>query len=66
MEEPTKRGRGRPRMPETTVVNIRIVRDLLERLDRYIDLEARGYRTDINRASVTREALSEFLASRGY
>ncbi len=50
---------------ETTVVNIRIVRDLLERLDRYIDHQARGYRTDMNRSTVTREAIEKFLDEKG-
>ncbi len=66
METPEKRGKGRPRMPDTTIINLRISRELLERLDRYIDLESRGYRTDINRATVTREALERLLSERGY
>ena len=63
MDTPEKRPRGRPRMPETTVVNLRIPRELLARLDRYIDIEARGYKTDINRATVTREALERLVES---
>ena len=66
MDTPEKRPRGRPRMPDTTVINLRISRELLERLDRYIDLESRGYRTDINRATVTRIALERLLSDKGY
>lgn len=65
MTEPEKRPRGRPRMPDTTVVNLRISRALLERLDRYIDSQARGTRTDINRATVTRTALEMFISEKG-
>ncbi len=39
-------------MPDTIVVNLRIPRDLLECLDRYIGSQARGTRTDINRAAI--------------
>lgn len=66
MDAPEKRPKGRPRMPDTTVINLRIARDLLERVDRYIDSEARGYRSDINRATITRKALESFLSEKGY
>ena len=66
METPEKRPRGRPKQPDTTVINLRISRELLERIDRYIDSESRGYRTDINRATVTREALDRLLTEKGY
>ena len=67
MDTPEKRPRGRPRMPDATVINIRIRRDLLARLDRYIDSEAHWTRaTDINRATVIREALEMFLADKGF
>ena len=48
------------------VISLRIPRELLERIDRYIDSEARGYRTDINRATVTREAIEKFLGEKGF
>ena len=48
-------------MPETTVINIRIQKALLERFDRYLDSEARWNRTDINRATVIRELVETFL-----
>lgn len=67
MEGLEKRPRGRPKGPETTVVNIRIEKALLERLDRYIDSEARwSYESDINRATVSRQAIEAFLAGKGY
>ena len=67
MDTPAKRPRGRPRMPDTTVINLRIPRALLERLDRYIDSELRwSHAGDINRATVTREALEAFISEKGY
>ncbi len=71
MAEPSshtqKRPRGRPPGPPTTVINIRLTRKLLERLDRYIDYELRWtHHGDINRATVTRETLEAFLSQKGY
>lgn len=67
MEPEQKRGPGRPRMPEATVINLRIQKALLDRLDRYIDSEKRwSHDSDINRATVHREALEAFLSSKGY
>ena len=67
METSEKRPRGRPKGPETTVVNLRIQKSLLDRLDRYIDSEARwSHESDINRATVTREVIEAFLAGKGY
>ena len=67
MENPVpKRGRGRPKGPPHTVVNIRFPLDLLERLDRYIDNELIwSHDSDINRATITREAVDAFLKSKG-
>jgi hypothetical protein len=60
------RPRGRPKGPDSTVVNIRIPRDLLERLDRYVDSELRwSHEGDINRATVMREALMHWLEGKG-
>ena len=67
MDGPTKRLRGRPKGPETTVVNIRVTQDLLQRLDRYVDSELRwSHDSAINRATVMREALEAFIAGKGY
>jgi hypothetical protein len=67
MDTPTKRPRGRPKGPETTVVNIRVTRDLLQRLDRYVDSELRwSHDSAINRATVMREALADWLKTKGY
>ena len=66
MEPEQKRGPGRPPMPEATVINLRIPKDLLERLARYIDREASFGRRDINRASIMRMLIEEFLEREGY
>lgn len=66
MEKPEKRPVGRPRMPDTTVINLRIQKALLERLDRYIDSEVRFSLVDVNRATVTREAIEKFLDEKGF
>ena len=66
MEPQEKRPRGRPKGPPSTVVNLRIPLDLLERLDRYIDNELRwSHEGDINRATIIRTLIEEFLESRG-
>ena len=54
---------GRPKGPESTIVNVRIPLDLLERLDRYLDrLEVRrGLKA--NRGMIARRALELFLAT---
>ena len=62
-----KRRVGRPKMPDTTVINLRLSKELLERLARYIDSELRwSHEGDINRATVMREALENFLDEKGY
>ena len=67
MDGPTERLRGRPKGPETTVVNLRVTRDLLQRLDRYVDSELRwSHDSAINRATVMREALADWLKTKGY
>ncbi|MGH9857713.1 MAG: hypothetical protein ACRD4B_07715 [Acidobacteriota bacterium] len=67
MRSPETRPRGRPKGLESTVINLRIPRDLLARLDRYIDSELRWSREgDINRATVMREALTALLEAKGF
>ena len=67
MDTKDKRPRGRPAMPETTVVNLRIPKTLLERLDRYLDSEMRWRPTPaVNRATVMRKALEAFIERKGY
>ena len=54
-------------MPETTVVNLRIPKTLLERLDRYLDSEMRWKPTPaVNRATVMRDVLAEWLDMKGF
>ena len=59
--ERLKKPIGRPRGPESTIVNVRIPRELLERLDRYVDrlIWRRGFKA--NRGMITRRALELFL-----
>lgn len=46
---------------------MRLPSELLNRLDRYIDYELRwSHEGDINRTSITREALDAFLNAKGY
>ena len=67
MDAPTKRPRGRPKGPETTIINIRVTRDLLQRLDRYVDSELRwSHDRAINRATVMREVLDALLREKGF
>lgn len=67
MAEPEKRPVGRPRGPETAIVNLRIPLDLLQRLDRYIDRQTvRTGDTGINRATVMRETLTAHLDREGF
>ncbi len=66
MDQPEKRPRGRPQMPDSIVIHTRIDNDLLERLARYIDREASFGRTELNRAYVLRMLLDEFLEREGY
>ena len=62
-----KRPRGRPSGPPSAIVSMRLPLDLLERLDRYIDYELRwSHEGDINRTTITTEALEAFLSQKGY
>jgi hypothetical protein len=64
---PETRPRGRPKGPDSTVINLRIPRDLLERLNRYVDSElVWSHDSAINRATIMREALTAFLEGKGY
>jgi hypothetical protein len=60
-----KRRVGRPKGEVSTVVNVRFLLHLVQRLDRYLDkLETeRGIRT--NRGAILRQALHVFLESKG-
>ena len=60
------RGRGRPPGPSSTVVNIRLPDDLIERLARYIDNELRFSLDDVNRATIIRPLVEAFLTEKGY
>jgi len=62
-----KRPRGRPSGPPHAIVSMRLPLALLDRLDRFIDYELRwSHEGDINRTTVTTEALDAFLAAKGY
>ena len=52
---------GRPKGPESTIVNVRIPREVLERLDRYVDrlIFRRGFKA--NRGVIIRHALERLL-----
>ena len=57
---PRKRG-GRPKGPPSTILNLRIPLDLLERLDRYIDHLEVQTGLKANRGMIARRALDLFL-----
>lgn len=67
MNAPETRPRGRPKGPESAVINLRIPRDLLERLNRYVDSEM-VWRPPkaVNHATVMREALTAWLEGKGF
>ncbi len=52
---------GRPKGPESTIVNVRIPLDLLERLDRYLDRLAVRRGLKANRGMIARRGLELFL-----
>ena len=52
---------GRPKGEPSTVVNIRLPVALVEKLDRYCDRMATHTEPPTNRATITRQALGEFL-----
>lgn len=57
---PRKRG-GRPKGPPSTILNLRLPLDLLERLDRYIDHLEVQTGLKANRGMIARRALDLFL-----
>ncbi len=66
MEPQKKQKRGRPKGPPSRVIPLRIPEDLLERLDRYIDSElVWSHDSDINRATIMRTLIEEFLEGKG-
>ena len=52
---------GRPKGELSTVVNIRLPVALVKKLDRYLDRVATHTGPPTNRATITRQALVEFL-----
>lgn len=57
---PRKRG-GRPKGPPSTILNLRIPLDLLERLDRYLDYLEVQTGLKANRGMIARRAIDLFL-----
>ena len=67
MREKKKRPVGRPPMESSTVINLRIPDSLLERLNRYLDSEARwASGKGTNRSSIMRDLLAKFLDAEGF
>ena len=52
---------GRPKGEPSTIVNIRLPLALVEKLDRYCDRTTTQSGPVVNRATITRQALMEFL-----
>ncbi len=52
---------GRPKGAPSTVVNIRLPAALVKHLDRYCDRMTTRTGPPVNRATITRQALVEFL-----
>jgi len=66
-EETRKRPVGRPPQEPSTVINLRIPNSLLERFNRYIDSEVRwASGKGVNRSTVMRDLLREFLDQEGF
>ena len=61
---PRKRG-GRPKGPPSTILNLRIPLELLERLDRYIDYLEVQTGLKANRGMIARRAIDLFLETHG-
>jgi hypothetical protein len=53
---------GRPKGAPSTVVNLRLPLALVDKLDRYADRMNTHTGPPVNRATITRQALVEFLA----
>ena len=56
---------GRPKGEVSTVVNVRLPRHLVHRLDRSLDKRETGTGVRTNRGAILRQALHVFLASKG-
>lgn len=66
-KETGKRPVGRPRQEPSTVINLRIPDSLLERLNRYIDSEAKwASGKGTNRSTLMRDLLQNFLDQEGF
>jgi hypothetical protein len=61
-----KRSIGRPKGEESTIVNVRVPKALLVRLDRYVDKLEVETGISTNRGMIMRNALKAFLETRGY
>jgi hypothetical protein len=61
-----KRPVGRPKGEESTIVNVRVPKPLLARLDRYLDKLEVQTGISANRGTIMRNALKAFLDARGY
>ena len=61
-----KRPAGRPKGEESTIVNVRVPKTLLARLDRYVDKLESDTGLSANRGTIMRNALKAFLEARGY
>ena len=53
---------GRPKGEPSTVVNLRLPVALVEKLDRYADRMTTHAGPPVNRATIARQALADFLA----
>ena len=56
---------GRPKGEASTIVNIRLPLAIVAQLDRYCDQVATHTGPPVNRGTVTRQALTEFLERHG-
>lgn len=63
-ERTPKKAGGRPKGPPSTIINLRIPLDLLERLDRYLDHLEVHTGLKANRGMIARRALELFLETR--
>jgi hypothetical protein len=61
-----KRKAGRPKGEESTIVNVRMPKPLLARLDRYLDKLEVETGISTNRGMIMRNALKAFLDAKGY
>ena len=57
----TKKPVGRPRGESSTIINIRVPVTLVVQLDRYLDWTETHTGEKVNRGTITRRALQEYL-----